>query len=131
MKQKNRLILGFILFVVLAVFSMSTDNVVAQSRTNSSGDFSALIDQIITVVVVPLITLIWALSLLYFLWNAVKYLQSGMNDGDREEIRKSLGYSVLALFVMTAVWGLVRVIDNTLDLDSSVIETPKLLQYQR
>ncbi len=93
--------------------------------SSGGGDFSVLIDRIIGFVIKPLIALIWALSLLYFLWNVVRYLQSGMSEGDREEIRKTVAYSLLALFVMSSVWGLVWVIDRTLGLDDTVIDTPR------
>ena len=137
--KKEKLIKPFVGFLLLlfvvgglltaANFSNAAQDTDAnrQLTMGIGGDFGDLVNRIVARVVKPLITLIWALSLLFFLWNVVRYLQSGMSEENRQEIKKTIGYSLLALFVMSAVWGLVSIIDETLGLDSDVIDTPQLL----
>lgn len=66
----------------------------------------AQIINIATVIVV-------ALALLFFLWGLAMYLFNGPGE-KADEGRRLMVWGVVALFVMVAVWGLVRVIATTL-----------------
>jgi len=54
-----------------------------------------------------------ALALLFFLWGLAKYIMSGPGEG-QEAGRNMMIWGIIALFVMVSVWGLVRVLSNTL-----------------
>ena len=60
---------------------------------------------ILTIIVV-------ALALLAFLWGLMSYLFGGAET--KEVGRDRMIYGIIALFVMISVWGLVRVLNNTL-----------------
>ena len=67
--------------------------------------FKNIID-IATVVVV-------ALALLWFLWGLAQYILNGPGE-KQEDGRNRMIWGIVALFVMVSVWGLVRVLSNTL-----------------
>ncbi len=57
---------------------------------------------ILTSVIIPLV---FTLALLFFFWGIVKYIKS---EGEgKDEGRKIMIWGVVALFVMSSVWGLV------------------------
>ena len=61
---------------------------------------------ILTIIVV-------ALALLFFLWGLAKYILSGPGEA-QDAGRNMMVWGIIALFVMVSVWGLVRVLSNTL-----------------
>lgn len=55
---------------------------------------------------------IFALTFMFFLYNIMMYIYA--NDVKKvQEARDMIMYSIIALFVMVSVWGLVAVISNT------------------
>jgi hypothetical protein len=54
------------------------------------------------------------LGLIYFMWGVTKYLLSYDNEKARTESVKTITYGLIALFVMVAVWGLVKVLSMSL-----------------
>jgi hypothetical protein len=53
---------------------------------------------------------------LAFFWGAVKYIWS-VGTG-KEEGRKIMMWGILAIFVISSVWGLIKFINGTLGVDS-------------
>ena len=78
--------------------------------------FSGLITLIIDKILNPLVILFVALAVFYFLWGVLKYIQSAGDEKSRKEGISMMTYGIIALFVMTAVWGLVNVLTNTFPL---------------
>jgi len=76
-------------------------------------DFADLIDIIITGVINPIIVLIFALALVYFLWGVSRYIWHGGDESKRTEGYQMMIYGVIALFVMVSVWALVAILENT------------------
>ena len=64
-----------------------------------------------------LIPIVFTLALLYFFWGVVKYIKS---EGDgKAEGRQIMVWGVVALFVMSSIWGLVRFIQTEFSLQNS------------
>ena len=63
------------------------------------------------------IPIIMTLALIYFFWGLANYILGGSGDDTkRAEGRSMMIYGIIALFVMSAVWGLVRVVGNTFNI---------------
>ncbi len=80
-----------------------------------------------------LVPIIITLGLLYFLWGVVQYIQS---PDDREKARDTMIGGILALFVMTSVWGLVNLFAASINFNTrqdspTVIPTVPKLAPQR
>ena len=56
-------------------------------------------------IVQVLITIVNAAIFLFFFWNLAKYIRD--EDG-KEEAKTKMGYSVLAIVVVTSLWGIVH-----------------------
>ena len=62
---------------------------------------------IITGILIPLV---FALALLFFFYGVAKYIWSAGTDKD--EGKKIMVWGVIALFVMTSIWGIVKFIEG-------------------
>lgn len=70
------------------------------------------IDNLVTTILVPLV---FTLALLFFFWGVAKYIWSA---GDKEEGKKIMVWGVVALFVMSSIWGLVAFFQDELLIDT-------------
>lgn len=88
----------------------------AQQITSVQG-LGAFIIVLINNVAVPLI---FALAFLVFLWGVFKYLIQGAGDQEkRKEGAQLVLWAIIGFFVMISVWGLVRILTGTFNLDST------------
>ncbi len=85
-------------------------------------DLKALIyDIIIGKIINPAIAITVALIMLFFFYNSATYLfKSNKSAEEKKKIMESLMWSVIVLFVLASVWGLVRLIANTLSIEVSI-----------
>lgn len=75
--------------------------------------FAELIDKIVFTVIDPLLFLVSALALLYFILGVTKYIYHSGDAEKRSEGYQMMIYGIIALFVMVSVWALVGVLSNT------------------
>lgn len=94
--------LPFLTLFVLPIFA----NAQVLSKTTT------LFTQAKFIVTTILIPLVFALALLLFFWGVAKYIWS--EGQGKEDGKKIMIWGVVALFVMSAVWGLVAFIEDEL-----------------
>ena len=61
-----------------------------------------------------LVPLAMSLAVLAFIWGLVVYIYNGSNPAKRSEGYTFMVYGIIALFVMTAMWGLVAILNGTI-----------------
>jgi len=86
--------------------------------------FKTLSETIISNVLNPLVGIIITLALIYFLWGVAKYVGSPGSEEKRREAISVITHGLIALFVMVSVWGLVKVLQNTFELDNRPTQVP-------
>lgn len=59
-----------------------------------------------------ILPIIIAISVIYFVYNALMYMIAADEDRKKEAKSKMI-YGIIALFVMVSVWGLVNVLSGT------------------
>ena len=64
------------------------------------------------------VQIVFGLAFLVFLWGIYKYIRAA-EEGDKAEGRNTIMYGIIGLFVMVAVWGLVKVIGTTFNIGLS------------
>lgn len=80
------------------------------------------LEDIITRIVVPLV---FTVAVLLFFWGMAKYIRS--SGDEKQEGRKIMVWGVIALFVMSSVWGLVYFIRSELGInDNANMKIPKI-----
>lgn len=81
------------------------------------GDFITIIKFALCFVNGSLIPLLIVLSVMVFIWGAIRMMLATGDKKGREEARKFLLWAVIAFFVILSVWGLVRIISGTFGLN--------------
>lgn len=84
--------------------------------------FLSLIDILIWVkciIVVAIIPMIFVLAFLVFLWGILRYMSATSAEKQKEN-KKFIVAGLIGLFVMTSVWGIVKIVGNTLGTGSAV-----------
>ncbi len=76
----------------------------------------------------PLIPIVFALALLFFFWGVAQYIRT---SGDaKQEGRMIMVWGVVALFVMSSIWGLVKFIGSDFlgikESDNTTIKIPNI-----
>ena len=82
-----------------AAFAQSADNVL--SLVAQVGSISN-----------DLISLVFKLALLFFIWGIAKFILSLGSGADPAEGRSIMVWGIIALFVMTSIWGIVGFLQN-------------------
>jgi hypothetical protein len=89
------------------------------------GETIGIFDQALRIINDIIIPLVFGLALLYFFWGVAQYIRSA--GSDKEEGRQIMIWGVIALFVMTSVWGLVRFIRREFKIDEdTTIKIPSI-----
>lgn len=76
-------------------------------------DFKGLVSYFITDFIQPAITLIFALAILYFLWNIAEIIRASKQGEELANLKTKTLWGVIAIFVMVSIWGLVSILVNT------------------
>ena len=95
----------------------------AQLSQCSSITFLSLLDILIwikCVIVVVIIPMIFVLAFLFFLWGVFRFVAAA-DSTKKEEGKKFILWGLIGLFVMTSVWGIIKILSTTLGIDSSAV----------
>ena len=66
----------------------------------------------------PLIALLFALAVVFFLYGILKYITAGDDEEKRGKMKNVMIYGIIGLFVMISFWGIVNILINTFELDT-------------
>lgn len=102
--------------------SISPQSSSAVLKECSAIKFKSLLDILIwvkCVITSVLIPLIFTLAFLFFLWNVLVFMSADEN-AKKEEAKQRMGWGIIALFVMVGVWGIIKILSNTLGVTPSV-----------
>lgn len=75
--------------------------------------FKEFITAIISSIIQPITVLIFALSILYFLWNVTQFIRKSDDPKEIEKFKTNAMWGIVAIFVMASMWGLVRILINS------------------
>ena len=91
-----------------------------QSGTNRGCTSSACVRDILTLLQYImfliqnyLVSLMFALAIIFFLWNVLAFIYNPGDANGRTETLKNIGLSLVALFVMFAIYGIIAFISNS------------------
>ena len=74
---------------------------------------SPLLNKINNAIVNPLITLLFAVAFLVFLYGIFQFIANTGSDEGREKGKKNMLYGIIGLFIMIAVYGIIHIILGT------------------
>jgi uncharacterized membrane protein YfcA len=66
----------------------------------------------------PLIALLLAIALVYFIVGVVQFIANAENDSAREKGKQHIVNSIIGLVIMVGVWGILQLIIASLGIDT-------------
>lgn len=97
------------------VFSASIMTTFAQGQVNGSQPLQIL--ALAQTVVNRLSPILVTVALLAFFWFLIKFISNSDNPGEQAKLKKGIFYSILALFVLVSIWGIIGNIQTILGVD--------------
>jgi hypothetical protein len=70
--------------------------------------------KIISAIIYPIVLLVFGLAILLFIWGAAGLILNRDNPEKRAESQTHILWGVIGLFIMTGVYGIIRVIAGTI-----------------
>ena len=86
-------------------------------------DLDSAVSFVISTFINPFTLILISLSVLYFIYGVSKYISASLSESDKAEAKQMMIWGVVGLFAITAMWGLVKIVQNTFDLDNSGFNT--------
>ena len=80
----------------------------------AEADVTTLMESISRVVINPLIVLLFALAIAFFVYGLSRYLLSPDNEELRKASKSQMLWGIIGMFIMVAVFGIMRLILSTL-----------------
>ena len=105
------------IYLAVAIFLLSFDLSFAGASDFKDFIYGTLIGKILS----PLTILVISLIIMYFFFNSAMYLfKSNKSSEERKKVMESLMWSVIILFILFSVWGIVRMLASTLSIDVAI-----------
>jgi uncharacterized membrane protein YdjX (TVP38/TMEM64 family) len=76
-------------------------------------DLDTLIERISTQIFGPIVSLLFALATLYFLWGVAKFIMNVDNEQARSEGKSHMVWGIVGMFIMVAAFTIARIIGRT------------------
>jgi hypothetical protein len=74
----------------------------------------SLMGKVNKVIINPLIVLLFAMAVVYFIYGLTRYLVSPDNEEIRKSSKSHMLWGVIGMFIMVSVFGIMNLIMNTL-----------------
>lgn len=71
------------------------------------------LNNLVALIIQPLVNLLFALAVVYFLFGASKFILNAADSKGREDGKQALIWGLVGLFIMSAVWGILGVLTKT------------------
>lgn len=81
-----------------------------------------VLDRLVTLILNPLILLIFSFALLLFLWGLLEFLWNSANAKDHKEGTQHMIWGVIGMFIMVGAYGIITLIVNTFGLSVPTIQ---------
>lgn len=88
-------------------------------------DFNSFLRNVDDTIINPLILLLFALAIMYFLYGVLKFIMNQENEEAKTDGRQHMIWGVIGIVIMMGVWTILGLILNTLGIPKSEIDPEK------
>lgn len=74
---------------------------------------SIFIANIVRYIIQPIMTLLFALALAYFVWGLAQFILNAESSEERTKGKQKIVWGIVGLFIMTGVIGILATVTNT------------------
>ncbi len=71
-----------------------------------------ILTKISTYILNPIIGLMFAFALLYFVWGAIAFVKNAPNPDKRKEGLEHIVWGTVGMAIMVSVYGIIKMLDN-------------------
>ncbi len=110
--------MGFLIQKVYAA-GFSNENTISGGFSDEATNgvaFNSLLQKILDNVVNPIVYLLMALAVVYFVWGVVVFIQNADKAEKREDGYKHMIWGIIGLFIMVSAKGIINIILSTMGL---------------
>ncbi|MBP6855228.1 MAG: hypothetical protein KBD26_03700 [Candidatus Pacebacteria bacterium] len=93
------------------------------STTDCTSSIDGLLAKINQYLINPLIVFMFAVALAYFMFGVVQFLTHQESSDERAKGQQHMLYGVIGMFIMIAVFTIMRILANTLGGDTTCLPT--------
>ncbi len=104
------------LFLIVWVTPLVSLGATNPSASNTARNLSELFSFVLTLLLDYVVPIIMGLAVVVFLWGILKFITKAGDEGAQTEGKQLMLWGIIALFVMTSVWGLVHILTTTFGL---------------
>jgi len=80
----------------------------------ASDDYvNAIVDKVKAVIIYPLITLMFIIAMIVFLWGVFQYVRNGADEGARSEGRRHMMFGIIGFVIMTSAVAILSIARGT------------------
>lgn len=88
------------------------------SRIGSNPAVSSVVSKIVANIVAPLVTGLFFLTMLIFVWGLFGLISKGDDPTARKEGQQHMLWGVVGMLIMVSVYGIIRLIGNTVGVEN-------------
>jgi ABC-type phosphate transport system permease subunit len=81
---------------------------------SSIGDYNTLLNNILKNIVNPIITLMVAIAVIYFLWGVFNFVRNAESSEERKKGGTHMLFGALGFFIMVSAYGILNLILGTI-----------------
>lgn len=115
----------FLLPVLIVLSNSFMDFALVNAAYAASKSVDAFIRNVNKLIINPLIVLLFALALAYFLWGVFEFLSNAENEEKKTAGKSHMLYGIVGITIMMGVWAILGIITNTLNIPKSEIDVQK------
>ncbi len=98
-------------FLISKAYAVSGTNT---AKATGGDAFKKLLNKILENIVIPVVYLVMALAIVYFLWGVMVFIQNADNAEKRQEGYKHMIYGVIGIFIIISARGIIKIIGSTI-----------------
>ena len=91
---------------------------VAYAAEPAPAAFTDFLNRVSYYILNPLIGLLFAVALAYFIWGVFNFIRNQDSDAERETGKQHMVWGIIGMFIMVAVYGIIGIITHTFGLDT-------------
>ena len=110
------------LFISVGLFLLSLIGVFAAPL--NGGDFTAIQDSVTAIgkLINSLTAIIVSVAFLFLFWNIAQFMRQS-DDAKREDAKKKIIWSVIAIFVLVSIWGIIGFAGDVLGIEQDDVKS--------
>src|SRR5664279_2945431 len=88
----------------------------------ASTNFNSFLTNVDNMIINPLIVLLFALALVYFLYGLIEFIANGANDEKKTIGKSHMIWGIVGLTIMMGVWAILGIVLNTFGITKDQID---------